>query len=76
MDRGHVDSFENAVLQRRQHGDPDAVLAALRRHPAISTFEGTETLMHSVRRLIADGKIREVPAGYPWHRYEVLDLGP
>lgn len=70
-----VDSFENATLTKKQHGDQDAVLAALRRHPAISTFEATDRLMHTIRCLEAAGKIRTVPAGYPWHRYEVLANG-
>ena len=68
----HVDCFENAVLTKKQHGDAAAVLAALRRHPAVSTFEMTGLLQSTLNGLVARGAVREVPAGYPWLRYEVV----
>ena len=69
--RIHVDIFENHVLQKRDHGDPEKVLAALRAHPAVSCFEGTNTLMQTIAGLKEEGRIRQIPSGYPWWRYEV-----
>jgi len=68
-----IDSFENAVLTKKQHDNGDAVLAALRRDPKVSTFEMTGTLWATLKRLAAQGRIKEVKdTPYPWHRFEVL----
>ena len=68
-------SFSGAAadLPRKQR-TPENVLAVLRKHPRISTFDMSEHpwLCGCIDKLKADGKITEDRREpYPWHRFVV-----
>jgi hypothetical protein len=76
-----LDSFSGAVadLKPRQRGDIMTVLSVLERDPNVSTWDMDDGRTNPIWRTIAAlnelGYVKEIPREYPWHRFEVTELG-
>ena len=76
-----LDYFSGSVagLKPKQRGDDKIVLETLSRDPNVSTWDMDESkrypLWKTVGRLKMLGYIDEVKRPYPWHRFEITELG-
>ena len=71
-----IDSFSGAAADLpRGKRTPEHVLEALRRDPRVSTWDMSEYpwLRRCIAHLKRDGLIEDVPEGYPWLRYRVVE---
>jgi len=60
-------------LPKKYWDDDNTVFDMLKQVGRVSTFEMNQTLMDTLKRLEAKGKIKDKKAGYPWHEYEITD---
>lgn len=74
----HICSFSGAAAELiKGHRTPDDILSALKVNPRVSTFDMSEIrwLRERIAFLEKDGLIVSVSEPYPWHRYEITELG-
>lgn len=76
----HVCSFSGGVarLTAKQRKDRLSILAALKNDPRISTWDmnkGRPRLWRIIYEMEHEGLIAEMPAEYPWHKFQVSDVG-
>lgn len=60
-------------LPKKLHGDEDSVFQALIYARRVSTFEMTQPLWNTMKRLESKGRIRIEKSGYPWHNVTIVD---
>lgn len=76
----HLCSFAGGVvrLSPKQRKDKASILAALKNDPRISTWdmsEGRPRLWRIIYEMEREGLIVEMPAEYPWHKFQLSDAG-
>jgi len=69
-------SFDG-LLAKRHHTDATRVLAVIRRYGIrrASTFEMTGDLFDALQELARRRAIKLTGGSYPWHTWEILDVG-
>lgn len=75
VDRIFIDTFSAFdELPKKYWGDDNTVLEMLKKVGRVSTFEMNQTLMNTLNRLVAKGKITDLKSGYPWHSYKINEI--
>ena len=74
----HIDSFSGAVasLPKKARSEK-SVLFVLKNNPSVSTWDMSEEvwLRNIIYSLEKQNFVVSIQRAYPWHRYEVTELG-